>query len=826
MRSGSQRPLSGHSQYGLLGAQLAPFPQTGNFPKPDVHSEFLPKSSRWSGLCATSHVRYSVGTFRGNVLDEPQQPRIFLSYARADRPRVTKIAEALTAAGLSVWWDTAIEGGSAFAKDIARELDAADVVVVIWSSTSVESAWVLDEAGSGRDRKRLVPVQLDATPPPLGFRQLQAVDLSGWRGRAADPKIAALVATIGRVAGSAPVAAAAAPKPRSALRFAPWLIAALVLVAAIGAGWHWLAPRFGVASRPVVAVLPFTDMSEAKGKAYFAEGLAEEILDTLAHDTRLKVLGGTTARAIRDNSANPDFARDKLGVTRLLEGSVRGGNGSDSVKVSVRLIDTADGSEIWSQAFDRSGANVVAVQEEVAKAVAVQLAGPLGGNAPVATASTAKVPPAAYEKVLVAQQLMRTRQGESILQARALATEAVALTPEYALAYATKSRATTLATGYSGLPWSELAGARRDAETAIKLDPGLAYGFTALGGVLDQMNDFQGAIAALTRALTLKPDDSESRFLLAKNYGYSGNPNRAIAELEKAVASDPLWTPPVLNLVQFAGQANQLDLALATAKRFRSVSPNLADADLIDGYAAQYTGDYARSLAFLNAALARNPKLSSADGTKLSVLTSMLAVDHISDAAWANFPPYYRLAYSGDWPKAAAMVQKNGAAAWDDPIQVEVIAYGADAATAVSAFDARFANVAAYLATPFADETGALLLARAFDGVGRAADAKALRNFARVKMTRAEANGNAASFNAVNWATVLAAEGDRAGALTKLERGLDTAWWHVCAWPWIGDQPVLTPLHGDPRFAAVKGRCRVEINKQRKLAGIPPAALK
>ena len=169
--------------------------------------------------------------------------------------------------------------------------------------------------------------------------------------------------------------------PRSPLRFAchGWL-----------RRWCWwrrwvqfgisCGPKFGTATKPVVAVLPFTDMSQAKGKAYFAEGLAEEILDTLAHDARLKVLGGTTARAIRDNSADPAFARDKLGVTRLLEGSVRGGNGTSSVKVSVRLIDTADGSEIWSQTFDRNGADVVAVQEEVAQAVAIQLAGPLGGN--------------------------------------------------------------------------------------------------------------------------------------------------------------------------------------------------------------------------------------------------------------------------------------------------------------------------------------------------------------------------------------------------------------------------------------------------------------
>lgn len=142
-------------------------------------------------------------------------------------------------------------------------------------------------------------------------------------------------------------------------------------------------------------------------------------------------------------------------------------------------------------------------------------------------------------------------------------------------------------------------------------------------------------------------------------------------------------------------------------------------------------------------------------------------------------------------------------------------------------FDARFENVAAYLATPTAEEGGAIALAGAFDSVGRSADAKVLRRFARSKMTRAEANGTSVAYNAINWATLLLSEGDRAGALTKLERGIDTAWWPVCtSFPWIGEQFRLRPLNGDPRFEAVKGRCRTEINKQRKLAGLAPAVLK
>src|SRR5688572_27759398 len=102
---------------------------------------------------------------------------VFLSYDREDATRARSIAQALEKAGHSVWWDRHIKGGAQYAKEIEQALAAADAVVVLWSERSVESAWVRDEAAAGRDSGRLVPVRLDATSPPLGFRQYQTIDL-------------------------------------------------------------------------------------------------------------------------------------------------------------------------------------------------------------------------------------------------------------------------------------------------------------------------------------------------------------------------------------------------------------------------------------------------------------------------------------------------------------------------------------------------------------------------------------------------------------------------------------------------------------------------
>ena len=96
---------------------------------------------------------------------------VFLSYARSDLAKAAAIAAALERFGHSVWWDRRVQGGSRFSQEIEQELKTAEAVVVLWSKTSAQSAWVTDEAAEGRDSGRLVPVVLDKEKPPLGFRQ-------------------------------------------------------------------------------------------------------------------------------------------------------------------------------------------------------------------------------------------------------------------------------------------------------------------------------------------------------------------------------------------------------------------------------------------------------------------------------------------------------------------------------------------------------------------------------------------------------------------------------------------------------------------------------
>lgn len=149
---------------------------------------------------------------------------VFISYASDDRPRIEPLARALEAAGYSLWWDRNILAGSDFSREIERELDASRAVVVAWSTAAAASKWVRDEASAAREQGKLIPIVLEASVQPLGFRQLHALEFGGWNGGREAAEFRALDAALRRLIdqpsqpGAAPSAApsgATTPPPRT-----------------------------------------------------------------------------------------------------------------------------------------------------------------------------------------------------------------------------------------------------------------------------------------------------------------------------------------------------------------------------------------------------------------------------------------------------------------------------------------------------------------------------------------------------------------------------------------------------------------------------------
>jgi hypothetical protein len=196
---------------------------------------------------------------------------LFLSYDRDDVIQAQRIAAALEQHGHSVWWDRHIKGGTQYSKEIEQALNDADAVIVLWSERSVESGWVRDEAAAGRDRGRLLPIKLDRTEPPLGFRQYQAIDLSRWRGREKSSQMRLLLDALDSlVAETSATGARPAPIPRTQraarTRRGSWLMAIALIAAAavIAATAFWWRPWDRGAKVPTVAVGPAEPSAAAK----------------------------------------------------------------------------------------------------------------------------------------------------------------------------------------------------------------------------------------------------------------------------------------------------------------------------------------------------------------------------------------------------------------------------------------------------------------------------------------------------------------------------------------------------------------------------------
>jgi len=193
---------------------------------------------------------------------------VFVSYQRADEPRVSILIKALEGTGLTVWWDRHLPGAVAWRQEIERQLDCAKIVIVCWSAVSVgaQGSFVQDEAGRAGDR--LLPLLLDRVKPPLGFGEVQAFNLVGWRGRVTDLAFTDVIEAIRARLVGAPPPRLRAPAIRAARTFV--FGGGLLAVTSVAVVLAWTSPsvRLGVCAAPIGQ--PY--LSEACCKAGFTPG--------------------------------------------------------------------------------------------------------------------------------------------------------------------------------------------------------------------------------------------------------------------------------------------------------------------------------------------------------------------------------------------------------------------------------------------------------------------------------------------------------------------------------------------------------------------------
>jgi serine/threonine-protein kinase len=301
-----------------------------------------------------------------------------------------------------------------------------------------------------------------------------------------------------------------------------------------------------------IAVLPFANMSR-DADDYFSDGLAEELINLLAHVPNLKVTARTSAFAFRGKEQDIRQIAETLGVSHVLEGSVR--RAGSRIRVTAQLINAEDGYHVWSERYDRELTDVFAIQDDIAQAIARALQLKLISK-PVR--HTPNFP--AYEALLKARHHARPYLPEAHARAKAYCEQAIALDPEYAAPHALLGFNYLLTTSHFGRPMPEVAPLiRREARRALELDPFETDVHFLLGSVA-AVHDYNWPEAAREFQLAMASPSvpAEAHWAYASLYlSTFGRFEESTAEMRRAVEQDPLsvqWRGVLIGHLVCAGR--------------------------------------------------------------------------------------------------------------------------------------------------------------------------------------------------------------------------------------------------------------------------------
>ncbi len=298
------------------------------------------------------------------------------------------------------------------------------------------------------------------------------------------------------------------------------------------------APVKPVDLTPSIAVLPFANLSADKENEYFSDGLAEEIINRLAHIPGLKVIARTSAFAFRGKEQDIRKIAEALCVGTVLQGSV--GRSGSRVRVRAQLISAEDGSHLWSERYDREMADVFDVQDEIASAISGALHIKLSLQAPEHKSYTPKLP--AYEALLRARHHFNKVTPESMARTRECLEQAIALDPGYALAHSELGAYFCTMATYSMLPAREAMPLARGAvQQALRIDPLLPDALATLGTITALYDyDWTEAGRLFKLATAREPVPPRVHQAYAFYLHSLGRSAKAIEELERALVEDPL----------------------------------------------------------------------------------------------------------------------------------------------------------------------------------------------------------------------------------------------------------------------------------------------
>ena len=360
-----------------------------------------------------------------------------------------------------------------------------------------------------------------------------------------------------------------------------WLSAALLFLLCLTIGsWIWTrraalttAYKIGAAgiSEKSVAVLPLENLSEEKENTYFADGIQDELLSNLAKIKDLKVISRTSVMQYKSGIArNLKEIAQQLGVSKVVEGSVR--RSGNHIRVSVQLIEALTDRHVWSENYDRTLADSLTMQGELATEIAASVGATLSPQEKARVAAKPTNNPGAYDAYLRARGFPGGSHQEGAIR---LFQEAVKLDPNFVLAWAYLSSAQSLSYWVGTDPSPErLAAAKDSLDRARSLDPNLPEVHLALGNYLYHgPHDYAGALTEFQQAERGLPNSADVIEAIAALQRRLGHWDEAIAEQRRAVGLDPRNFHASWNLVTTYIMLRRFPEALATVDRVLAWDP-------------------------------------------------------------------------------------------------------------------------------------------------------------------------------------------------------------------------------------------------------------
>jgi TolB-like protein/Flp pilus assembly protein TadD len=457
---------------------------------------------------------------------------IFLSYASEDRDRIEPLVEHLASHGWSVWWDRELVAGQSFDEKIEQALDTARCVVVVWSENAVTSRWCRAEATEGLERGILVPASIDGARPPLAFRTSQTASLEGWPELCDESEMAMFISGIRDVLGTEAI------EIQTTDTLSSESPGRLNRAWRSGASNHASGSR-PLVDRPLIAVLPFENMSDDVDQEYFTDGVTDDIITGLSKSRMFFVIPRNSTFTYKGTDVDVRRVAEDLDVQYVVEGSVR--RAGNNIRITAQLIDAFTHRHVWAERYEGLLDDVFTLQDEITTKIVATIAPEYMSAEKHRVEHDTDRNLEAWDHYIHAYWHFSRFTREDFDAAIDECGKAINADPRGAGHYALLAIAHCMRAfyGWGNSRPDDMKDARGYAEKAVVLNDRDARAQRALGLIEMYSRRTEQAVHHFEKAIALDPFEAENYALLGNAHSLAGDYDTALSHVERAISMSP-----------------------------------------------------------------------------------------------------------------------------------------------------------------------------------------------------------------------------------------------------------------------------------------------